>query len=268
MGLTKTITGVLTTGTNRAFGEPLWDLGPPLGTFGCNTVAAFNPDGKEPIALTADMPASTVLATYVDPAILVMMGIPQDKVDPSTINVPLRDVKVVSDLGGSERIAVKHSSQATSEIEPTQAEPAGPITLGDWRRASGKATIKCTDTLSKISLKFSGLIPNRLYTAWGMFNSGGQLVAVALGGAPSVFLSDAEGNASFKRVLNFCPLQSIQGQPSLLYLDIIYHSDQMVYGLVPDLTLTGLMGGVISHSQFEFPFAVKSAQQSQGTKDQ
>jgi len=266
MGFTKTITGVLTTGTNRAFGEPLWDLGPPLRTFGCNTVAAYNPNGSEPIALTADMPASTVLATYVDPAILSMMGIPQDKVDPSTINVPLREVKVISDLAGAVRIAVKAGSQATSETEPIQAEPADPITLGDWRQAKGEASIECTSKQNRISLEFGGLIPNRLYTAWGMFNNGGQLVAVALGGAPSVFLTDSKGNATFERVLNFCPLQSVEGGPSLLYLDIIYHSDQMVYGLVPDLTLTGLMGGVISHSQFEFPFGVTRAQQGQGMK--
>lgn len=259
MGSTRTITGVLTTGTNRSFGEPLWDLGPPLGTFGCNTVAAHNTKGNEPIALTADMPASTVLATYVDPAILGMLGIPRDKVDPSTVNVPLREVKVISDLAGVVRIAVKGSSQVTSPTEPAQAEPANPITLGDWRRAKGEAFIECTRDLNRISLEFSGLIPNRFYTAWGMFNNGGQLVAVALGGVPSVFLSDSKGNATFARVLNFCPLQPAQGGPSLLYIDILYHSDQMVYGLVPDLTLTGLMGGIVSHSQFEFPFLVTSA---------
>ena len=267
MGFTETVTGVLTTGTNRLFGEPLWNLGSPLGTFGCNTVAAYNPNGSEPIALAADMSASTILATYVDPAILAMMGIPRDKVDPSTINVPLRDVKVVADLAGSERIAVRGISQATGATGPTQAEPANPITLGQWRQPKGEASITCKNKSNTISLELSGLIPNRLYTAWGMFNNGGHLVAVALGGAPSVFVTDSKGDAKFERVLNFCPLRPVQGEPTLLYIDIIYHSDQMVYGLVPDLTLTGLMGGVISHSQFEFPVSAKPVQRDQGPKD-
>jgi hypothetical protein len=266
MELSKTITGVLTTGTNRVFGEPLWNLGPPLDTFGFTTVAAYNPNGHDPIALTSDMPPSTVLATYVDPAILIMMGMTQDKLDPSTINVPLRNVRVVSDLAGSHRIAVKGVSQTISATEPAQAEPSNPITLKNWCQASGQATIECAEILSKISLDFGGLIPNRLYTVCGMFNNGGQLASGPLGGAPNAFLTDAEGNAKFQRVLNFCPLHPVQGRPFLLYIDILYHSDQMVYGLVPDLTLTGLMGGVISHSQFEFPFAVTPAQQAQGER--
>jgi len=260
------IKGVLTTGTNRSFGESLWELGPPLGTFGCSSVAAYDSDGNEPIALTADMPDSTMLATTVDPAILTLMRIPGDKVDRSMTNLPLRDVKAVSDLAGTERIAAKAGSQQTKTAEPTQAEPAGPITLGDWRRAKGEASIKCRNNLNRISLEFSGLIPNRLYSAWGMFNNSGMLAAVALGGAPSVFVTDSEGNATFKRVLNFCPFQPVQGQPPLLYIDILYHSDHMVYGLVPDLTLSGLMGGLVAHSQMEFPFAVTPAPKNQDRK--
>ncbi len=255
----KTIPGVVTTGTNRAFGKPLWDLGPPLGTFGFTTVAAHNPNGDDPIDLTAGMPASTVLATCVDPGILAMMGMSKDKLDPSTINVPLRDVRVVSDLAGSKRISVKGISQTANAAEPTQAEPSMPITLKDWRRAKGEATVKCASDSNSIELEFSGLIPNRLYTVCGMFKKDGQLASAPLGGAPNAFVTDSGGNATFQRVLNFCPLEPDPAQPSLMYIDILYHSDQMVYGLVPDLTLTGLMGGVITHSQFEFPFDVTPA---------
>ena len=216
MRLTKTFSGVVATGTNRLFGKPLWDLG-SLGTRGATNLAAYNPNGNEPIALTADTPGSTVLATYVDPANLAEMNMKPEQVDPSAINVPLRDVRVLADLAGRQRVALKGILQVPNAPDPSQAEPSAPITLADWRKAKGKATIKCGDTSSTVLLELSGLIPNRLYTAWGVF-SGPMPIPLALGGAPCVFVTNNRGSATFQRVLNFCPLQPAPGQPQFLLL--------------------------------------------------
>jgi hypothetical protein len=259
MKLSKTFSGVVATGTNRLFGKPLWDLG-SLGTRGATNLAAYNRDGNEPITLTADTPGSTVLATYVDPANLAEMNMKPDQVDPSTINVPLRDVKVVADLAGRQRVALKGILQVLNAPDPSQAEPSGPITLADWRKAKGKATIKCTDSSSSVLLELSGLIPNRLYTAWGVF-SGPMPIPIALGGAPCVFVTNNRGSATFQRVLNFCPLRPTPGQPQFLFIEILYHSDHQVYGLVPALPMAGLHIGAVVHTQLEFPVNVTRAKE-------
>jgi hypothetical protein len=257
MKLSKTFSGVVATGTNRLFGKPLWDLG-SLGNRGATNLAAYNPNGNEPSALTPDMPSSTVLATYVDPANLAEMNMRPDQVDPSTINVPLRDVKVVADLAGHQRVALKGILQVQNAADPSQAEPSGPITLGDWRKAKGKATIKCSNNSSSVLLELNGLIPNRLYTAWGVF-SGPMPIPSALGGTPCVFVTNNRGSATFQRALNFCPLQPTAGQPQFLFIEILYHSDQQVYGLVPALPMAGLHIGAVVHTQLEFPVNVNRA---------
>jgi hypothetical protein len=257
MKLSKTFSGVVATGTNRLFGKPLWDLG-SLGTRGATNLAAHNPNGNEPSPLTPDMPGSTVLATYVDPANLAEMNMKPEQVDPSTINVPLRDVKVVADLAGRQRVALKGILQVLNASDPSQAEPSSPITLADWRKAKGKATIKCSDSSSLVLLEFRGLIPNRLYTAWGVF-SGPMPIPLALGGAPCVFVTNNLGSATFQRTLNFCPLRPTPGQPQFLFIEILYHSDQQVYGLVPALPMAGLHIGAVVHTQLEFPVNVTRA---------
>jgi len=257
MKLTKVFRAVVATGTNRLFGKPLWDLG-SLGTQGATNVAAHNPNGREPIPLTSDMPGSTVLATYVDPGNLAEMNLKPDVLDPSTINVPLRDVKVLADLAGRERVALKGILQMPNATDPSQAEPAGPITLADWRKARGKATIRCADRSSEVLLELRGLIPNRLYTAWGIFR-GPVPIPVSLGGAPCSFVTNSRGSARFQRMLSFCPLHSTPGQPPFLFIEILYHSDQQVYGLVPALPMAGLHIGAVVHTQLEFPVNVVPA---------
>ncbi len=254
MRVTKTFSGVVATGTNRLFGEPLWDLG-SLGLRGATNLAAFNPNGGQPIALTANLPGSTLLATYVDPANLAEMGMKPDQVDPSLVNVPLRDVKVVADLAGRQRVALKGISEVKNAADPSQADPFAPITLADWRKAKGKATIKCGDKSGSVLLEMSGLIPNRIYTAWGIF-SGPMPLPMSLGGAPCVFVTNNRGSATFQRVLNFCPLDSVAGQSPFLFIEILYHSDQQVYGLVPALPMAGLHIGAVVHTHLEFPVNV------------
>jgi hypothetical protein len=130
--------------------------------------------------------------------------------------------------------------------------------LSDWRKAKGKDTIKCTDKSNTVLLELSGLIPNRLYTAWGVFGAA-MPIPIALGGAPSVFVTNNRGSATFQRVLNFCPLAPNPGQPRFLFIEILYHSDQEVYGLVPALPMAGLHIGAVVHTQLEFPVNVTRA---------
>lgn len=240
----------VTTGTNRFLSRPLHDFGPPIGTAGFSNVGARNPSGAQPLPLTTDSPESSLLVTFVDPGFLALFGKTIDDVSPSLLNVPLRDVKMNVDLNGAQRAAPAPIT-LTEQLQPSQASPADPVTLGQWTRAQGFAHITCKGNESNVRLDLKGLLPNRVYSAWGLF--GGQgITPFPLGGAPNVMVTDDHGNATFERELNFCPFDLKPGQLPLLAIDIVFHSDHQNYGLVPELDLAGFFTGTITHTQLEF----------------
>jgi hypothetical protein len=247
---TVLIKAKLTTGGNRFLGRPLHDFGPPFGTGGSANVGAWNPSGAQPLPLTPDSPESTVLATFVDPGFLARLGKTINDVPADLLNVPLRDVKANVDFNGVRREAPIPITLA-EQLQPSQASPADPVTLGQWMRAEGFAHISCRGDVANVRLDLKGLIPNRVYSAWGVF--GGQgITPFPLGGAPNVMVTDDRGNATYKRELNFCPFDLKPGQVSLLAIDIVFHSDHQNHGLVPELDLAGFFNGTTTHTQLEF----------------
>lgn len=240
----------LATGTNRFLSQPLHDFGGTIGTAGFSNVGARNPSGTQPLPLTTDSRASSVLVTFVDQGFLALFGKTIDDVDPDLMNVPLRDVTMNVDLNGVQR-AKPTPIRLAEQLQPSQASPADPVTLGQWTQARGFAFIRCAGRGANVQLTLRGLLPNRVYSAWGLF--GGQSITpFPLGGAPNVMVTDSNGNATFERELNFCPFDLKPGQAPLLAIDIVFHSDHQNYGLVPELDLAGFFTGTITHTQLEF----------------
>jgi len=258
---TVMIKGRVVTGTNRFLEQPLTDFGAPLGTVGFSNIAAHNPSGGQPIPLTPDTPLSARLATYVDPVFLDFIGMTPADVDPAKLNILIQDVPVNVDPVGSQRSPLKGILQS-SQAQPSLAEPSTHIILADWMQAQGTALIKCwiggirANTI-KIALK--GFLPNRLYTIWAILG-GNELTPLPLGGLPNAIVTDSHGNASFERVLNFCPFRVKPGDRPLLLIDVVFHSDQQLYGAVPDLPFASLFTGTINHTQYEFQIMGTSVQ--------
>lgn len=249
---THRIKGRVVTGTNRFLGQPLTDFGAPLGTAGFSNVAAQNSYGAQPIPLTTDTPSSALLATYVDPMFLSLIGKTPADVDPAQLNVLLQDVPVNVDPAGSVRSSLKGILQAV-QMHPSLAEPSAHITLAHWVHAEGVASITCqTEEMSTVAIKLKNFLPNRIYTMWAILG-GAELVPLPLGGVPNAIVTNNRGNARFERVLKFCPFQTRSGDRPLLLIDVVFHSDQQVYGAVPDLPFADLFTGLVNHTQYEFP---------------
>ena len=252
------INGVAVTGTNRMYGQPIADYGPPLGTVGFSNVGIYNPGGQDPMSIDENSPGDAVLATIVDPDFLAAVGLPITLIDQNLVNIPLREVGINVSPAGDVREPVPDAT-AVDPLVPNQAIPAGPISLDEWLSAKGTARIACGDLGGAISLVLKGLLSNRIYTIWGIFESAaGAFVAVPLGGAPNVIATDGSGKGSFRRVLNYCPFETTEQGSRLLAIDVVYHSDQQVYGFVPDLTLKGFITGTTTHTQLEFTISGES----------
>lgn len=248
----KRFTGHAVTGANRFLGQPVQDYGPPLNTFGFYNMAVYNPGGNTPIMIDENTPDDAVLATAVDPGFLIAAGLPMSLIDETLNNIPLRDVGI--NIGGDGETRVTLPS--TLEVDPTlpsQAESMAQITLKDWLRAKGSATFHCSDDGHSVSIKVRNLIPNRLYTVWGLFETAeGKFKASTLGGTPNAIATDRKGNGTFKRELGFCAMEQTESGANLIAMDIIYHSDHQVYAGVPGLALKRLITGTNTHSHLWF----------------
>jgi hypothetical protein len=76
-----------------------------------------------------------------------------------------------------------------------------------------------------------------------------------MGGVPNAVVTDAGGRASFARTLRSCPTDPAITEGRVLLIDIVLHSDNQLYGAVPDLPLAGLYTGAINQTHLEFPIA-------------
>src|SRR5437016_5604128 len=112
-------------GTNRFLGQPLFDFGSSFGTAGFSNVGAFNRSGSQPLPLTQQTPESALLATFVDPDFLAVVGKTPADVNPNLVNLPLRDVAVNADLAGKQRVPTV-GIRSAQQTQPSQAEPANP----------------------------------------------------------------------------------------------------------------------------------------------
>ena len=252
------IKGTAVTGTNRLLGNPTTDYGPPLGTAGFYNVGVYNPGGSTPLPIDENTPANAILATSIDPGFLMLAGLPISLIDESKLNIPLQNVPANVSPAGDHRMQLP-STLAVDPVTPNQAEPMDAVTLNNWLKASGTAKLKCGDHKNTVYIQLHNLIPNRLYTIWGIFESpDSRFVAVPLGGTPNAVMTNAEGNSKFKRELGFCPFVRTDSGSRLLAIDVVYHSDHQVYAVMPDLPLTGLITGSITHTQLEFTISGQS----------
>jgi len=255
---TTIIEGKVATGPNRYLDKPLRDygviLGIPAGTLGFSELAEHNPLGSNPIPLTMQTPDSAILASDVDPNFLAFLGLTIDDIDPDLINVPLQEVMTLVSKDGVTRGTLPSIFDSVP-LSQSIAAPNDPITLGDWKKAKGKAILKCQGTnRGSVKMTFDGLVPNRIYTAWGGIISAERgLIEEPLGGAPSAFVSDKKGKAKFERELNFCPLDfSEEANAYLAWIMVVIHTDHMVYGGVFSPEEIGLVGGTTANVQMEF----------------
>ena len=254
-----TIKGRVVTGTNRYLGTPQSDLGAPFGTAGFSNVGAHNRAGSQPLALTPRSPPSTVLATFVDPGFLAIVGKTPADVNPAALNIPINDVPVNVSPAGDQRVAL-NDERGASALEATRADPNRTVTLADWARADGTATILCGPGGNRLSLRLDDLLPNKLYTVWAIVGTSNGLAPLPMGGVPNALVTDSAGRATFSRNLRACPTDPSITDGRLLLIDIVLHSDNQLYGAMPDLPLAGLFTGTINQTHLEFPVRGQSLQ--------
>ena len=251
---------IISTGLNRGLGQPLLEFdfmpAPFKENWGFDMLGVYNPDGPLPLPLTADTPDTAVLASFVDAG---GVGPPQaifQNVAPELVNVPLRDIGTYAnpklDRGG----AIPSQSDGPV-IGGTQADPSGPITKGDWFKASGTLSVDCAPAGNSVRVDVKDLVPNRLYTVWVLWldPAGPKMIPVALGGAPNVIITDQRGYGSLERDLNFCPvdaaLEGVDGK-RLAEIGVHLHSDHAAYGPVPAPLAAGFPPGTVLHEHLTF----------------
>jgi hypothetical protein len=253
------IDGRVVTGFNSYLGQPVVNYAPPVGTLSFEMLAEFNVFGGAPIPLRVDTPKSTLLATFVSPAVLQALNLTPADVNPASLNLPLRQVAPNLTADGLTRGSVPGLAIA-EQVQVSQAEPSYPITLAEWERAGGSAKIVCSEDRASIELTLGSLIPNRLYTAWAVFG-GAAVTGIPLGGLPNVVVTDEWGDATLRRSLNFCPIDPAPGERPLLAIEVVLHGDHQSYGAVPDLALAGrdlsLFAGTIRWAHLDFPITTR-----------
>ena len=251
------VKGRVVTGTNRYLGMPQSDLGAPFGTAGFSNVGAHNRAGSQPLPLTQRSPGSTVLATFVDPEFLSIVGKTPADVNPAVLNIPINDVPVNVSPAGDQRVPLNDEHRAGA-LEASRAEPNRTVTLADWARADGVAIIRCGPSGNHLTLRLDDLLPNKLYTAWAIVGTSNGLAPLPMGGVPNAMVTDSEGRATFSRSLRKCPTDPSVTDGQLLLIDIVMHSDNQVYGAMPDLPLAGLFTGAVNQTHLEFPIRGQS----------
>lgn len=260
----KVIRGHAVTGHNDVQGKPLFDWGPPFGTFGFVTVGVHNPNGPEPLPLTENTPRSAIVASRVDPNLLASTGVSPDEVDPAWVNVPLRNVPVHYSFGQTKPFPGIFSAHSSDKA---QADPVNPITVGQWMRAGGTARIVCHgDGHARLKMHVHDLIPNRMYGVWATLGpsrsgTGEVFPSIPVGGTPNIFVTDADGSATYERVMQFCPLRPETTDRAMLVINVQYHSNHQNYGGINGPPIERLPGaywiGTTIHNHLQFPVTVQ-----------
>lgn len=252
------VEGVSVTGSNRNFGEPIWDLG-DIGDTGFEFVFGHNPNGDEPFYLTEDTPGDTVLVGGADPGYLQLFGLVPEDLDPELVNAPLHAMPVVAGPDGT-RAQLPNIMDVPGIVLGRNADNA-PVTLESWMASEGRAKIVCYDDGSGfLDMRLRRMIPNGMYTIWGVWSRDttgdgvpNSIGGTPLGGVPNVVMTDRRGRARVQRVLNMCPFDT---EDRLKYFTVAYHSELRNKGGVPDQALAGAPGGTTAHAAMSFPINV------------
>ncbi len=164
------------------------------------------------IPITTELPASTMIATFLDPEWVTTLGFPVEVLDIAKTNIPLRDIPIRIDAGGFNKSSLSELADL-QQMDFGLVSPAYPITLGDWYRARGQFEFTCYNgKYSKVKSKFSGLIPNHIYTLreWFLPQPATEFIVVpgVFGGAPASFTADKYGNGDYAFKMLGCPPMS------------------------------------------------------------
>jgi len=238
------INGVAVTGINDFCGLPVASLPVPAGlppTIRATNLGEYDPDGALPIPLSpTNCRDDIVIATSTDTAFLAAAGIPD--IDPRLKNLPLREVPVVAGVDGKRRVLPPLSVVPGNALPPTKSDPNDTLTLGDWLSARGRLHLRCkADGTARVRIRFRNLVPNGVYTMWGVYNTtppespSAQIVPVPLGGVPNVIIPDSRGRATYIRDLSSCPKDVTEDGSRMMFMTMAYHSDANVSGAVPEI---------------------------------
>lgn len=249
--------GQAITGANRLLGEPIYSYDfAPNSTFGFNTVDELNPGAALPTPLTPASNPDAVLATTFPNLAAVPPPVAPN------LNIPLREVGTFVN-GLLDRATVPfHLDPGAPVVGPTQAEPGSPdpVTLRQWLRGQGMAITRCGPGGNHISLSVSKLLPNRMYSAIGLWlNEDGTFRPVSLGGVPNVIMTNVDGGGYLGRSINFCPEEAARsgvGGDHLIGIAVIYHSAHVAWGAIPTPGAEGFLypPGSIVHGHIWFDF--------------
>ncbi len=238
------IRGDAVTGINDLCGLPVFHLPVPAGlppTIRATNLGEYNPEGLLPIPLSPDnCHDDIVVSTTTDTAFLAAAGIPD--VDPRIKNIPLREVPVVTGLDGSRSAVPSLTDVPGNALPPTKSNPNDQITLGEWLGARGRMHLRCrANGTARVRIEFRNLIPNGIYTMWGVWNTtppgaaNAQIVPVPLGGIPNAVVPNQRGRASFVRDLASCPKDIAEDGSQMMFATLAYHSDANMSGAVPEV---------------------------------
>jgi len=267
--------GIAVTGLNDLCGAAVFSLPLPAGmppTFHAATLGEYAPQEELPFPLSSNnCHEDIVVTTHTDPSFIAATGLPD--VDTRLKNIPLREVPVISNPDGSRSALSTLNRVPGNALPPTKSNPNDAITLGGWLNARGLMHLRCkADGSARINLRFRNLIPNGVYSLWGLWNSTppgsprARLLPVPLGGIPNVLVPDSRGHATFTRNLASCPKDVTADGSVMLFIDLAYHSDNNVSGVFPQITATPtkfktadgtvfsspLITGAVTHDQVLF----------------
>lgn len=257
------IPAVTVTGVNSVRGKPFFNWGGPFGSYNFPTIFVYNQNGGEPLEIDENTPNSALLATGVSPGYLFIRGETPDVVKPEWVNVPLRKVPVNIDFDPS--LTKKMPLRGLLEAEPmelSQAEPANDVTLGQWMKASGAMTIDCWGGGADLKFRMKNLLPVRIYSLWATMElppPGSTIenpaTTLPIGGTPSIFMTDKNGDATFERRIKFCPTDTTTTAVTpMLTIDVLYHANHSTYGAIP---APGIMLGLLTFPHLLFPINVQ-----------
>lgn len=238
------VRGIAATGINDLCGAPVFSLPVPQGmppTVHATSLGEYDPAGDLPFALSpTNCDDDIVVTTYTDANFLARAGLPD--IDQRLKNIPLRKVPVISNPDGSRSVVPVLGSVPGNALPPTKSNPNDTITLGDWLSARGWMHFRCeADGTAKVKMRFRNLVPNGVYTLWGIWNTtrpgatNAGIVPVPLGGIPNVMTPDSRGRASFDRELASCPKDVTADGSIMMFVDLAYHSDSDLSGAFPQI---------------------------------
>ena len=236
--------GIAVTGLNDLCGSPVFSLPAPGSlppTFHATTLGEYDPGGALPIPISpTNCNDDIVVTTNTDLNFLTAVGLPD--IDSRLKNIPLREVPVISNPDGSRSAVPALESVPGNALPPTKSNPNYTITLGDWLDARGWMSLRCkADGTARVKLKFKNLIPNGVYSLWGLWNTlrpgavNTRITPVPLGGIPNVMIPDRKGKATFVRELASCPKDVTANGSIMMFIDLAYHSDNNVSGAFPQI---------------------------------